>query len=197
MFIPWRNFARSRRASGCSARDVAGPRHPSGLILQNGRIPARAVARTFTPPIFSVPSAGRSGRRNRWPRKTPRDVAAASQSGRSTPKNDAFRSTPSFFPRAYDWGFQIRCLPEQQRAGQAAGAAVGSCLSTLNPQLSTIPHAVHRDPANAGRRFIPLLLDDCALPDTLRHCKYVNFREESEASTIFDQGHHRHANTPN
>ncbi len=29
--------------------------------------------------------------------------------------------------------------------------------------------AVHRDPANAGRRFIPLLLGDCALPDTLRH----------------------------
>ena len=28
--------------------------------------------------------------------------------------------------------------------------------------------AVHRDPANAGRRFIPLLLGDCALPDTLR-----------------------------
>ena len=25
--------------------------------------------------------------------------------------------------------------------------------------------AVHRDPANAGRRFIPLLLGDCALPD--------------------------------
>ena len=27
--------------------------------------------------------------------------------------------------------------------------------------------AVHREPANAGRRFIPLLLGDCALPDTL------------------------------
>ena len=40
---------------------------------------------------------------------------------------------------------------------------------------------VHRDPANAGRRFIPLLLGDCALPDTLRRCKVVDFREESEA----------------
>lgn len=40
--------------------------------------------------------------------------------------------------------------------------------------------AVHRDPANAGRRFIPLLLGDCALPDTLRRYKYVDFREESE-----------------
>jgi hypothetical protein len=40
--------------------------------------------------------------------------------------------------------------------------------------------AVHRDPANAGRRFIPLVLGDCALPDTLRRYKYVDFREESE-----------------
>ena len=42
--------------------------------------------------------------------------------------------------------------------------------------------AVHRDPANAGRRFIPLLLGDCALPDTLRRYKVVDFREESEAA---------------
>ena len=42
--------------------------------------------------------------------------------------------------------------------------------------------AVQRDPANAGRRFIPLLLGDCALPDTLRRYKYVDFREESEAA---------------
>jgi hypothetical protein len=31
--------------------------------------------------------------------------------------------------------------------------------------------AVHRDPANAGSRFIPLRLGDCALPDTLRKSK--------------------------
>ncbi len=42
--------------------------------------------------------------------------------------------------------------------------------------------AVHRDPANEGRRFIPLLLGNCALPDTLRRYKYVDFREESEAA---------------
>lgn len=41
--------------------------------------------------------------------------------------------------------------------------------------------AVHRDPRNARRRFIPLLLGDCDLPDTLRRYKYVDFREESEA----------------
>jgi hypothetical protein len=42
--------------------------------------------------------------------------------------------------------------------------------------------AVHRDPANADRRFIPLLLGDCALPDTLRRYKYLDFGEESEAA---------------
>ena len=42
--------------------------------------------------------------------------------------------------------------------------------------------AIHRDPANAGRRFIPLLLADCDLPDTLKRYKYVDFREEAEAA---------------
>ena len=32
--------------------------------------------------------------------------------------------------------------------------------------------AVHRDPANAGRRFIPLLLGDCVLSDTLWNDTY-------------------------
>jgi len=42
--------------------------------------------------------------------------------------------------------------------------------------------AVHRDPSNAGRRFIPILLADCDLPDTLAKYKYLDFREESEAA---------------
>jgi WD40 repeat protein len=42
--------------------------------------------------------------------------------------------------------------------------------------------AVHRDPSNAGRRFIPLLLGDSDLPDTLRRYKYVDFREESDGA---------------
>lgn len=42
--------------------------------------------------------------------------------------------------------------------------------------------AVHRDPSNAGRRFIPLLLGDCDLPDTLRRYKYVDFSEESSGA---------------
>lgn len=38
--------------------------------------------------------------------------------------------------------------------------------------------AIHRDPANEGRRFIPLLLTECDLPDTLRRYKYVDFRKK-------------------
>ena len=38
--------------------------------------------------------------------------------------------------------------------------------------------AIHRDPSNEGRRFIPLLLADCELPDTLRRDRYVDFREK-------------------
>ena len=52
--------------------------------------------------------------------------------------------------------------------------------ATLNSQPACT--AVHREPANAGRRFIPLLLGDCALPDMLRRYKVVDFREESEAA---------------
>jgi hypothetical protein len=40
--------------------------------------------------------------------------------------------------------------------------------------------ALFRDPANVGRRFIPLLLTDCKLPDALRRYKYVDFRSESD-----------------
>lgn len=41
--------------------------------------------------------------------------------------------------------------------------------------------AIHRDPANEGRRFIPLLLADCDLPDTLRRYKYVDWRKQTDA----------------
>jgi hypothetical protein len=41
---------------------------------------------------------------------------------------------------------------------------------------------VFRDPRNVGRRFIPLLLADCDLPDTLRRYKYVDYRKESDAA---------------
>ncbi|WP_333877472.1 toll/interleukin-1 receptor domain-containing protein [Methylobacter sp.] len=41
-----------------------------------------------------------------------------------------------------------------------------------------------RDPSNKGRRFIPLLLDDCKLPDALRRFKYVDFRHEAEGAFL-------------
>src|SRR5262245_20021185 len=40
--------------------------------------------------------------------------------------------------------------------------------------------ALFRDPLNTERRFIPLLLADCKLPDTLRRYKYVDYRDETE-----------------
>lgn len=63
---------------------------------------------------------------------------------------------------------QVLCLSD---------AALASDWVTL--ERSTV---LFRDPSNKGRRFIPLLLDDCVLPDTLRRYKYVDFREESEAA---------------
>lgn len=59
-------------------------------------------------------------------------------------------------------------------------AALGSEWVAL--ERSTV---LFRDPANAGRRFVPLLLADCTLPDTLRRYKYVDFRQETQAA--FDE----------
>ena len=39
--------------------------------------------------------------------------------------------------------------------------------------------AIHRDPSNEGRRFIPLLLADSDLPETLRRYKHIDYREET------------------
>ncbi len=54
--------------------------------------------------------------------------------------------------------------------------------------------AIHRDPANTGRRLIPLLLADCKLPDTLRRYKYVDFREDAEVWIAEDPDHMIHSN---
>jgi SAM-dependent methyltransferase len=42
--------------------------------------------------------------------------------------------------------------------------------------------AIFRDPMNASRRFIPVLLATCDLPDTLRRYKYVDYREEQSSA---------------
>ena len=41
--------------------------------------------------------------------------------------------------------------------------------------------ALFRNPSNSQRRFIPILLGDCKLPDTLQCFKYVDYRSDSEA----------------
>ena len=48
-------------------------------------------------------------------------------------------------------------------------AALGS--DWVGLERSTV---LFRDPANAGRRFIPLLLADCRLQDTLQRCRSRN-----------------------
>lgn len=66
---------------------------------------------------------------------------------------------------------QVLCLSPE---------ALGSEWVTL--ERNTV---LFRDPTNAGRRFVPLLLADCTLPDTLRRYKYVDFRQERQAA--FDE----------
>jgi hypothetical protein len=39
-----------------------------------------------------------------------------------------------------------------------------------------------RDPSNAGRRFVPLLLEDCTPPETLRRYKYLDYRAVSKVA---------------
>jgi GTPase SAR1 family protein len=60
------------------------------------------------------------------------------------------------------------------------------CLSpaALGPDWVTLERStvLFRDPTNAGRRFIPLLLADCDLPDALQRYSYVDFREEAESA---------------
>jgi WD40 repeat protein len=39
---------------------------------------------------------------------------------------------------------------------------------------------IFRDPTNVERRFIPLLLEDCRLPDTISRYRYVDYRQEQQ-----------------
>jgi hypothetical protein len=59
-------------------------------------------------------------------------------------------------------------------------AALGADWVTL--ERSTVPF---RDPAQADRRFVPLLLADCDLPDTLLRYRAIDYGEETEAA--FDE----------
>ena len=54
----------------------------------------------------------------------------------------------------------------------------------LKAEMPIHPSPFILHPSHTGLRFIPLLLGDCALPDTLRRYKYVDFREESEEASV-------------
>jgi hypothetical protein len=56
-------------------------------------------------------------------------------------------------------------------------AALGSYW--VNLERETVPF---RDPANLERRFIPALLSDCELPDSLLRFKYIDFRQDTEVA---------------
>jgi hypothetical protein len=60
---------------------------------------------------------------------------------------------------------QVLCLSQ---------AALGSDWVSL--ERSTV---LFRDPTNAERRFVPLLLAECQLPDTLRRYKYIDLRDDT------------------
>jgi WD40 repeat protein/GTPase SAR1 family protein/DNA-directed RNA polymerase subunit RPC12/RpoP len=75
-----------------------------------------------------------------------------------------------------------------ERGLEAARAQV-LCLSpvALESDWVTLERStvLFRDPSNAGRRFIPLLLANCDLPDALRRYKYVDYRRRTKAA--FDE----------
>lgn len=56
-------------------------------------------------------------------------------------------------------------------------AAFGSDWVSLERSTATF-----RDPTNRDRRFIPLLLADCEIPDAIRRYKYIDYRDEGEAA---------------
>jgi TIR domain/WD domain, G-beta repeat len=58
-----------------------------------------------------------------------------------------------------------------------SAAALGSHWVDL--ERSTV---LFRDPSNINRRFIPVLIADCQLPDSLRRYKHIDFRDRFEAA---------------
>lgn len=49
----------------------------------------------------------------------------------------------------------------------------------VSAERSTV---LFRDPTNAGRRFVPVLLSECTLPATLHRYAHVDFRDESDTA---------------
>jgi TIR domain-containing protein len=74
------------------------------------------------------------------------------------------------------------CLCIEQ--GLEAARCLVLCMSSAAFQSDWVglerSTAIFRDPANSQRRFIPLLLDKCEIPDTIRRYKYIDFTENSD-----------------
>jgi tetratricopeptide (TPR) repeat protein len=72
--------------------------------------------------------------------------------------------------------------------GLEASRSLVLCLSpnALGSEWVTMERTtvLFRDPTNANRRFIPVLLADCEIPDALRGYKYVDYRNGSHAAFV-------------
>jgi len=102
----------------------------------------------------------------------------------------------SLAERLRDAGLRVWFDEWQIKAGDDIYLAVERGLQTSRVQLLCLSPAalesdwvglerstvLFRDPSNAGRRFIPVLLADCELPDTLRRYRYVDFRHEADSA---------------
>ncbi len=70
--------------------------------------------------------------------------------------------------------------------GLAESKTLILCLSSnaLNSDWVALERStvLFRDPTNSGRRFIPLLIQDCDLPDTLKRYRYIDYRNAMAAS---------------
>lgn len=88
---------------------------------------------------------------------------------------------------------RVRRLAEDLRAaglrvaiehGLEAARAQVLCLSPAALESDWVAlersTVLFRNPANTGRRFIPLLLADCELPDALRRYKYLDYRRKTK-----------------
>jgi hypothetical protein len=78
---------------------------------------------------------------------------------------------------------RVRGLAERLKAaGVRVWGRPKAEVGRMKAKVPIHPSALILHPLPAGRRFIPLLLGDCPLPDALRRYKVVDFREESDAA---------------
>ncbi len=98
--------------------------------------------------------------------------------------------------RLRDTGLRVWVDFWQIQAGDLIGKAIDdgldssrvlvSCISTQALKSEWAQMEIHcfrfRDPTNKNRRFIPLLLDDCELPSSIRQFANIDWRAKSETA---------------